>query len=285
MGVLPIADFHQDMIFVDGILERLYRAGYRLVVGAVWPLQGGRVWDYGETLEGVRWFWEEVKRSPNSNVLLNWRDINPENLNLVIGLEGGYLRDLRQYEELYKRGVRLFGLTWNVDSELATSCCGDKGGRGGLTSLGREFLHWAKETGVLVDVAHASYDTIYEVLESGVNLIYSHGGILEKPFSQRILSPTLAGEIVGRGGVVGVGYGGIFFPDADLNALANLIQDLYTLLGGGVVSGSDFFGLGGSEFKGLEKPEDIHNLLSLLPDGIRYRFAWGEAERFIGRLG
>ncbi len=281
--MLPIADFHQDIIFINGILERLYRAGYRLVVGAVWPLQGGEVWDYDRTVRGVEWFLKEVERSPNASLLTDFGEVRTDRLNLVIGLEGGYLKEIDRYEALYRMGVRLFGLTWNVDSALSTSCCGDKGGKGGLTSLGREFLHWAKERGVLVDVAHASYDAIYETVESGAKYLYSHGGILKEPPSQRILTYDLAREIISGGGVVGIGYGAIFFGEITLQELARRIGEFYSVFGGGIVSGSDFFGLGGSEYEGIREVEDIHNLLNLLPEGIRERYAWGEATAFLGR--
>ncbi len=281
--MLPVADFHQDIIFVEGILERLYRAGYRLVVGAVWPLQGGQVWDYERTVKGVEWFLREVEGSPNATLLADLREVRTDRLNLVIGLEGGYLKDLEQYESLYRMGVRLFGLTWNVDSALSTSCCGDKGGKGGLTPLGREFLHWAEERGVLVDVAHASYDAIHETLESGVKLLYSHGGILKEPPSQRVLTYDLAGEIIAAGGIVGIGYGSIFFGEITLEELARRIEEFYGIYGRGIASGSDFFGLGGSEYEGLKEVEDVYNLIDLLPEGLRERYAWGEAMAFLGR--
>ncbi len=281
--MVPVADFHQDIIFVDGILERLYRAGYRLVVGAVWPLQGGEIWGYDRTVRGVEWFLKEVDRSPNAALLTDFGDIRTDRLNLIIGLEGGYLKELEQYEALHRMGVRLFGLTWNVDSALSTSCCGDGKGKGGLTPLGREFLHWAEERGVLVDVAHASYDAIYETMESGVRFIYSHGGILKDPPSQRVLTYDLAGEIISRGGVVGIGYGSIFFGEITLEDLARRIEEFYAIYGGGVVSGSDFFGLGGSEYEGIKEVEDVYNLINLLPEGLRERYAWKEAMSFLGR--
>jgi len=281
--MLPVADFHQDIIFINGILERLYRAGYRLVVGAVWPLQGGEIWDYERTVKGVEWFLRELERSPNASLLTDFKEVRADRLNLVIGLEGGYLKEIDQYDTLYRMGVRLFGLTWNVDSALSVSCCGDKGGKGGLTSLGREFLHWAKERGVLVDVAHASYEAMYETMESGVKYLYSHGGILKEPLSQRILTYALAEEMISGGGIVGIGYGAIFFGEITLKDLARRIEEFYSVFGGGIVSGSDFFGLGGSEYEGIEEVEDIHNLLNLLPGDLRERYAWGEALAFLGR--
>ncbi|NPB04637.1 MAG: hypothetical protein GXO39_09575 [Thermotogae bacterium] len=279
--MIPVADFHQDNIFIEGILERTYRAGYRLVVGAIFPLQGGKVWDFERTIRGMEWFLKELENSPNAHLLTDLDNPDSSKLNLIVGLEGGYLPDIEMYDHLYTMGVRLFGLTWNVDSALATACCGDRGGRGGLTPLGREFIAWAKEKGGLVDLAHVSYDSMVEVFESGVKFLYSHGGILSDPPSQRILTYELAKEIVRRGGVVGVGYGSIFFGELTLKGLAEKIVEFYEILGGGIVSGSDFFGLGGSEYEGLREIEDIHNLLDLLPERIRRRYAWEEAIKFL----
>ncbi len=282
---MKIADLHQDILIsgedIKEVFQNLYRVGYRLVVAVVFPVSGNRVWEFDDILEGVKKY--KAAMDKNTNLLTNWFDLNENSLNIIIGLEGGYLNDLKYYERLYKEGVRLFGLTWNIPSKLSGSCENGEG----LTSLGVEFLHWAKEKGVLVDLAHASYNAILQTVELYKGSIYSHGGILKNPKNMRNLNYEIAKAIYDNGGVLGLGYGHLFFEKrVDIYEIADTIINLSEVFKGGIVSGSDFYGLGKSNIVScLEYPKQIKNLAKLLPEETLKSYFWENFSNFLRNFG
>lgn len=280
---MRIADLHQDILYSNetGIFDRLYEFNYRVVVAAVFPMKGDVSWEYDEVINGIRKYKSHIQG--NSRIMTSLKDFDEDKLNVILGLEGGYFDDIKYYEKFYKEGVRLFGLTWNVPSKLSGSC---KDGKG-LTSLGREFLHWAKERNVIVDVAHCSYEGIYQSVEIYPGVIYSHGGVLESPKDMRNLNFELAKLIIDNGGVVGLGYGMLFFDrDIDIYQLAEYIVYLHKTFKNGIVSGSDFFGLGKRDLiKCLENPFKIKNLIKLLPSDIAKDHFWNNFSNFLFKSG
>lgn len=280
---MKIADLHQDILYSNemGIFDRLYEFNYRVVVAAVFPIKGNIPWGYDEVINGIRKYKSYIKG--NSRIITSFGDFDGDRLNVILGLEGGYFDDIKYYEKLYKEGIRLFGLTWNIPSKLSGSC---KDGKG-LTSLGREFLHWAKERRVIVDVAHCSYEAIYQSVEMYPGVIYSHGGILVSPKDTRNIDFELAKLIIEKGGIVGVGYGRLFFERSiDIYHLAEHIVHLHRAFKGGIVSGSDFFGLGKQNLiKCLENPFKIKNLIKLLPADIAKDHFWNNFANFLFKSG
>jgi len=231
-------------------------------------------------LEGVRIYKENL--GGNAKILENFEPLDENVLNVILGLEGCYFSDIKLYERLYDEGIRLFGLTWNVPSAVSGSCEDGKG----LTNFGLEFISWAKERGVLIDLAHSSYDAIFQTLELFNGAIYSHGGVMKNPKSMRNLNYEIAGEIVKNGGVIGLGYGKIFFErDVDIFDVADKVIELSGNFKN-LVSGSDFFGLGRENVvKCLEEPEKIGNLARLLPEGVKENYLWRNFSNFLLSFG
>ena len=281
---MKIADLHQDILLsgknLREVFEKLFASGYRIVVAVVFPVLGGKIWEFDEVLEGVRVYKENL--GGNAKILENFSDLDENILNVIIGLEGCYFSDIKIYEKLYEEGVRLFGLTWNIPSKVSGSCEDGKG----LTDFGIEFISWAKERRALIDLAHSSYDAILGTLEIFEGAIYSHGGVLKNPKNMRNLNFEIAGEIVKKGGVVGLGYGKLFFEGyANIFDVANKVEELIKMFGS-VVSGSDFFGLGGDNvIECLEEPKKIKNLAKLLPKDIQEDYLWRNFSRFLLSFG
>jgi membrane dipeptidase len=71
-------------------------------------------------------------------------------------------------EEFHTLGVRSIGLTWNTRNEIAV---GLRSGEGGLSAAGRDAVREMNRVGVLVDLAHASPTTFWDVV-----------AVAEKPF-------------------------------------------------------------------------------------------------------
>lgn len=123
----------------------------------------------------------------------------------LLGIEGAHALDRPSaFDEVYHAGVRLIGLTHFFDDEFAGSAHGiDKGG---LTDAGRALVARMEETGVVVDLAHASPRTITDVLAIARKPpIVSHTGVRATCDNPRNLTDAQIRAIAAAGGVVGIG--------------------------------------------------------------------------------
>lgn len=108
-----------------------------------------------------------------------------------IGIENGYPMgtDLSLVEEFWKRGARYMGLTHNRHSQLGDSHTPAKPLHGGLTDLGRRAIEEMNRVGIMVDVSHASKQTMLDAVahskapvmasHSAIHALYAHGRNLD----------------------------------------------------------------------------------------------------------
>jgi membrane dipeptidase len=85
----------------------------------------------------------------------------------VIGLEGGHVlgRDISQISELFEAGIRCLTLTWMNSNELADSADGERSWSG-LSAIGRNLVKEMNRLGIVIDLSHASDETVFETIES-----------------------------------------------------------------------------------------------------------------------
>lgn len=189
-------------------------------------------------------------------------------LRVFIGVQGGQALDgdLRNVARLAHLGVRMLGLAHVMDSPLAGSGTGRRGG--GLTGLGREALPELERAGIVVDLAHASSATIREavpllkrpfvVSHTGFTALSSRGSKVRR-FSpaNRNLDDEDA-RLVGRaGGLIGVALAAPLAGGTSLDAIVRTFAHAVDLVGPeGVALGSDFDGA-------LPMPFDVTGLPAL----------------------
>jgi membrane dipeptidase len=132
------------------------------------------------------------------------RCIDEGQVGLIPALEGAspIQGDLERLIDLYERGIRVVGLTWNSRNELAV---GLDSGEGGLSPLGVRAIHAMNELGVIIDLAHAAETTFWDVArESHAPLVVTHAnarGVLDHP---RNLTDDQLDRVGSSGGVVGL---------------------------------------------------------------------------------
>lgn len=150
--------------------------------------------------------------------------------------------DPGKLRELYDAGMRMAGFVHFFDNDVAGSMHGVD--REGLTPMGREVLAEMQALGIVVDLAHASPDTIDDVLaEADVPVVYSHGGVRATCENNRNLSDEQIRGIADTGGVVGIGYWEAavcgLTPEAVVDAIDHAVE-----VGGidAAALGSDFDG-------------------------------------------
>jgi membrane dipeptidase len=127
----------------------------------------------------------------------------------LLGMEGGYglensLGALRTY---YALGVRYMGLTHNAHTDWADAAQQIPPRHGGLTPFGEEVVREMNRLGMLVDLAHASPDTMRHTLRvTAAPVIWSHAaarGVCDVP---RNVPDDILRELPKNGGVVMVTF-------------------------------------------------------------------------------
>jgi membrane dipeptidase len=139
---------------------------------------------------------------------------------VLVGIEGGYLiedsldhlREYRQRGAMYLTLTHGFHTTW-ADSAGIHDPLGAL--HGGLTPFGREVIIELNRLGMMVDVSHASDDTVRDVLEVSVApVIASHSSCREVAHHRRNLTDRQIKAIAKSGGVVCINFAAAFVDPA-----------------------------------------------------------------------
>jgi len=165
---------------------------------------------------------------------------------VVIGIEGAHALEGRveRVRDLYARGVRFMGLTHLSNNELGGSSFPLMGNRP-LTPLGRDMLDEMAQVGMLVDVAHASEQTLAEILSHPkARPFCSHTGVRAEGGGWRNLSDPALRTIADKGGVVGIILATVYLGGREFSDVCRHIEHAVKVMGEDAVGiGSDFDGM------------------------------------------
>ena len=182
-------------------------------------------------------------------------------LAVVLAVENGSALegDPAYVDVLFRRGVRMMGLTWNNSNGLADGAL--ESTHGGLTPVGRAVLQWMQDVGMVVDVSHLSEKSFWDVLAATHGpIVATHSNAAGLTSHQRNLTDDQLRAMAERGGVVGVNFVPAFLGGASLAQVLEHVTYLVSLIGAnGVALGSDFDGFTG-RVNGLE---DVSRLPAL----------------------
>jgi hypothetical protein len=162
----------------------------------------------------------------------------------LLAIEGLHALDgsLASVDTLFAHGFRMMGLTHFFDNEVAASAHGVT--HAGLTPLGRQVIARMEALGIVVDLAHASPQTITEVLAMATRpVVVSHTGVAATCPGPRNLTDDQLRAISANGGVVGIGYWDAAVCTLGAVSIAKAIRHAVN------VAGIDHVGLG-SDFDG-----------------------------------
>ena len=176
--------------------------------------------------------------------LLEQRQAGSHTVGALLGTEGAQPLEgkIANLQMLYDAGFRMMSPAHFTDTAIGGSAAGV--GKGGLTPLGREWVKQMESRGMLIDVAHASAETLQDITSMATRpVVVSHTGVKGVCNNNRNLSDDQLRAVAATGGVIGVGYWDIASCGTDAAAIARAI--FYTV---GVV-GAEHVGLG-SDFDG-----------------------------------
>jgi membrane dipeptidase len=211
------------------------------------------------------------KNSDRIELALDARDIEriakAGKVAAFLDLEGGFDLDgdLLLLRALHRLGLRSLMLTaHNYTNNFADSCC-DVSKWGGLNDHGREVVREMNRLGMLINVAHASEETILQTVEASKDPVaFTHGGFRHFVDIPRCISDRAAKAVAAKGGVIGIQFGSTFNNPAYYQwahkkpPVGNISQNL------GRFAGMSIEDVDRVEMKGLpfvfkgKMPEELH---------------------------
>ncbi|HEY9655453.1 MAG TPA: dipeptidase [Crinalium sp.] len=195
----------------------------------------------------------------------------------LLGLEGAHALEgkIENVDRFYKAGFRLIGLAHFFDNEVSGSVHGVE--KGGLTPFGREVLRQMESHHMIIDLAHASSQTIDEVLDFTNNPVFvSHTGVQGTCNNARNLSDRQIRQIAQHKGVIGIGFWKTATCGNDATAIARAIHYVTDLVGvDHVALGSDFDGA-------VRLPFDVADMVQVTNALLIEGFSKQEIEKIMG---
>ena len=147
----------------------------------------------------------------------------------LLGLEGGHALAASPdvLRELYAAGVRYVTLTHINTNSLADASQGPPRW-GGLSEVGRALVREMNQLGLLVDLAHASDSTFYDVLAvTEAPVLVSHSSMRALVDNVRNVDDAMLRALVENGGVVMVNFfDAMVNPHLDADAMAEVHRRL-----------------------------------------------------------
>lgn len=177
-------------------------------------------------------------------ILLQARAKGSHTIGALLALEGSQALegDLRAIDQLYDAGFRMMSPAHFVDTEISGSAHGVS--KEGLTPLGRQWLFRLEQKRIVVDLAHASPQTIADVLSLAKRpVVVSHTGVKATCDGPRNLSDEQLKALAKNGALVGIGVWDAAVCGTDAHAVARAIRHAAGVMGvSHVALGTDFDG-------------------------------------------
>ena len=165
----------------------------------------------------------------------------PQNSKTLLSVED--CSNISNYDRKIIDYIDIFSLTWNFDNVLGGGALGNNIG---LTDKGLQVLQKLNERKKIIDVAHCSCKTFYDIAENADKIIDTHTCIYELCEHPRNLTYEQLKIILEKGGIVGITLVGDFLtkkPKAVAEDVARHIDFFVQKFGNKAVGiGSDFFG-------------------------------------------
>ena len=211
------------------------------------------------------------------NTFLAERATSPKAHAAILAIEGLHALDgrLESVDTLYAHGFRMLGLTHFFDNEVAASAHGVT--HAGLTPLGRLVVERMEALHILVDLAHASPQTVSEVLAMAKRpIVVSHTGVAATCPGPRNLTDDQLKAIAANGGVVGIGYWDAAVCTLGAASIASAIRHAVD------VAGIDHVGLGSDYDGATSVPFATDGLVEITQALLDKKFSEADIAKIMG---
>lgn len=209
--------------------------------------------------------------------LLEARAAGSSLIGALLGTEGlqSLEGDIGNVQRLYDAGYRVMGLFHFFDNELGGSLHGMS--RAGLSPFGREVISELTKREMIIDVAHASEASVWEVIKLVDRpIILSHTGMRGVCDSERNIPDELMLEIARTGGMIGIAFIETTICEMTPESVVRHLRYAVDLIGVEHVSlGSDYDG-------SIETPFDVSETVVLTELMRQQGFSEGEIRALMG---
>ena len=218
-----------------------------------------------------------VEDRASLSAFLAKRASSPKTHAAILAIEGLHALDgrLESVDTLYAHGFRMLGLTHFFDNEVAASAHGVT--HAGLTPLGRQVVERMEALHILVDLAHASPQTVSEVLAMAKRpIVVSHTGVAATCPGPRNLTDAQLTAIAANGGVVGIGYWDAAVCTLGAASIAAAIRHAVD------VAGIDHVGLGSDYDGATSVPFATDGLVEITQALLDQKFSDADIAKIMG---
>lgn len=180
-----------------------------------------------------------------------------EKIGIILTIENGSAisSNLENIDKLYKKGIRMMGVVWNNDNELATGAMTTNDL--GLTYLGKQYVKKLEEKNIIIDVSHMSKKSFYDTLENtNVPIIASHSCVEKICNHRRNLDDNQIKQIAKRDGVIGICFCKPFLTKETKATVKDIVKHIDYIIN---LVGIDYVAIG-SDFDGVEKENEIEDI-------------------------
>jgi len=256
------------------------------------PPGGGRIRQYREPAPGELYQFTQQRLAFMDSLLgANGltRVLSPADLDaakaagrpaLIGTIEGCHFMDgrLERVAEVHRRGIRQLQIVHYAPSELGDQQTEDAKW-GGLSPLGADVIRECNRLGIVVDVAHGTFELVQQAAAvTTVPFVLSHTSLARGPLSThtRLISAEHARLMAQVGGVIGVWPSGSSFVDARDWVAAGIARMVD-------VAGVDHVGIGTDMEGGVNEVWDDYADLPAVADLLlRQGFSPEEAGKLLG---
>jgi microsomal dipeptidase-like Zn-dependent dipeptidase len=232
---------------------------------------------FDDAVERSRGALRAIRSRADLDALVSTRAAGDPVIGVLLASEGMHPLegDLGKLEPLFDAGFRMLAPTHFFDNAVAGSAHGVE--KGGLTPLGERAVDRMRELGMILDLAHASPDTVDDVLDRARGpVIVSHTGVQGTCPGPRNLSDAQLRRIAQGGGVIGIGFFAGAVCDVSPQGIARAMRHAATVAGvRHVALGSDWNG-------GTRVQVDPTRLVALTEALLRAEFSEDEVRAIMG---
>jgi len=164
--------------------------------------------DFGQVVKDIGRLRERVGHDSAMIVVDSTQGILSAKKKGVVGLIIGFQHsafietDLARVDTLRRLGMRVLQLTYMERTFAGDGCLEPRDG--GLSAFGKDLVHVLNESGVTVDLSHASWRTAVEAAQASKKpVIISHSNPFGLTANPRNVPDDVIKEVAARGGVVG----------------------------------------------------------------------------------